>query len=80
MMKKNTPIMIEKNIPMPTRSVAKLLAREMEISDSVFFEDSTQLPHISRSKSSALCKELRNMKRKGTTKKVEGGLRVWRVE
>ena len=71
--------MIEKNIPLPIGD-ARRLARDMEISDSVFFKDSEQNPRVSRSKSNALATELRKIKRKGTIRRVDGGFRVWRLK
>jgi len=67
---------IEKNIPIPQGNMSKIAA-EMQVNDSVFFDDCEKK---GRSRGNHLCAELRKLERQGTTRSVEGGFRVWRVK
>ena len=68
---------IEKNIPMPVRNKTRELAADMEVNDSVFFDDCDKK---GRSRSNYLRAELRKLARQGITRSVDGGYRVWRVK
>lgn len=67
---------IEKNIPIPTAHVRQLAA-DMQVNDSVFFDDCDRK---GRSRGDALMAQLRKLSRQGTTRSVEGGYRVWRIK
>jgi len=67
---------IEKNVPIPKGNISKL-AVEMQVNDSVFFDDHDKK---GRSRGDALMAQLRKLSRQGTTRSVEGGYRVWRVK
>lgn len=65
---------IDKNIPMPTptRGTTLDVVTQLEIGDSVFFDDRVLAQNFAQA--------FRKFGRKATTRKVEGGVRVWRVE
>ncbi len=67
---------IEKNIPIPQGNIPKLAA-DMEVNDSVFFDDCDRK---GRSRSNYLRAELRKLARQGITRSVDGGYRVWRTK
>ena len=66
---------IEKNIPLPPKQKRQSkydFVIHMEQGDSVF----APTPHIA----SAIVAKLRTVGYKGATRKVEGGIRVWRIQ
>tara|TARA_Y100001937_G_scaffold42758_1_gene60524 strand:+ start:769 stop:984 length:216 start_codon:yes stop_codon:yes gene_type:complete len=63
--------LIEQDVPMPKGKMAEL-AENMSVGDSVFVEN--------RSRSNALCAELRKIELQGASRSVKNGYRVWRVK
>jgi uncharacterized protein (DUF2249 family) len=68
-------ILIEKNIPIPSTR-GKYPWGEMEVGDSIFIEGAKTSSRISTLTHSY---GLSN-KKKFTVRKVDGGVRVWRIE
>tara|TARA_R100001510_G_C7454634_1_gene77909 strand:+ start:184 stop:444 length:261 start_codon:yes stop_codon:yes gene_type:complete len=66
---------IEKNIPIPYRNKMLVLASEMDVGDSIFFEGQQ-----GRSRGNNLCANLQKLELDGCVRKVEGGYRVWRTK
>lgn len=69
---------IEKNIPVPKHRHGSItdMAKKMEIGDSVLVEDSAV---NNRSVVESLRRAIRRFGGKSSYKKVDGGVRVWRV-
>lgn len=63
--------LIEQDVPMPKGKMASL-AKNMSVGDSVLVEN--------RSRSNALCAELRKLELQGASRSVKDGHRVWRVK
>tara|TARA_B100001057_G_scaffold477865_1_gene547647 strand:+ start:1479 stop:1694 length:216 start_codon:yes stop_codon:yes gene_type:complete len=61
---------IESNVPLPKGGVATI-AEHMEVGDSVRVD--------TRTKANFIAAELRKLKRKGTSRKVKDGYRIWRI-
>lgn len=73
-MKEMSELVIDKNIPIPQPKIGRpqvLVFHDLEVGDSVFFEGLTATKvyaQFARLKPKKFC-----------TRKVEGGVRVWRV-
>ena len=75
---------IEKNVPIPVKRKPKTLYpwSGMALGDSFIVEDDKSDPTL-QSAIGSLGKQwakTRSLRRKYTTRKVEGGIRVWRIE
>ena len=70
---------IEKDVPTPTgaQRTAKYPFGKMEVGDSVFVPSEKRLSGIH---SCATYYGLRHPPKKFTTRKVEGGYRIWRIK
>ena len=71
---------IEKDVPTPTETqrTAKYPFGKMEVGDSIFISSEESPPSGSYSASSYYA--LRHPELKFTTRKVEGGYRIWRIK
>ncbi len=66
---------IEKGIPYPGRRVGRYPWHEMEVGDSVFFDDSYKVSTVRQSSYN----HGRKHGKKFGYSKVQGGFRIWRI-
>ena len=71
---------VEKGIPIPERSNKKYPWGEMEVGDSFFIKcEYTRLKHQSIGGSKTNWKKRHNPNCKFTVRRVDGGIRAWRI-
>jgi len=75
-------MIIERGVAIPPKfghkaQEAKAIVKQMLVGDSVFFKDAANNGHPDIQR---LMTAGRSLKQKHTCRKVEGGMRVWRIE